>query len=85
MVPVPDVGGIRPESILNVVDLPAPLGPRNPRISPGHTSKLKSRTALRGPKFLLRFLAEIKAWLPQGKPNRTGRWPEGAGQSSLTS
>ena len=35
----PEVGCSRPESILSVVVLPAPLGPRNPTISPGASSK----------------------------------------------
>ena len=34
-----------PESIFNVVVLPAPLGPRNATISPGSIEKLTSSTA----------------------------------------
>src|SRR4030042_2361366 len=40
----PSVGARRPASILIVVVLPAPLGPRYPRISPGRTMKLTSLT-----------------------------------------
>ena len=36
--PSPSFGLSRPQSMRNVVDLPAPLGPSNPKISPGGTS-----------------------------------------------
>jgi hypothetical protein len=42
---VPDVGDAIPVMQLIVVDLPAPFGPRNPKKSPGFTSKDKSFTA----------------------------------------
>jgi hypothetical protein len=35
-----------------VVDLPAPFGPRNPRISPGSTSSSRSNTPRPSPKSL---------------------------------
>jgi hypothetical protein len=38
-----------------VVDLPAPFGPRKPRISPGMTSKLTFFTASMSPYEKLRF------------------------------
>jgi hypothetical protein len=41
----PEVGFARVHRILIVVDLPAPLGPRKPKVSPGWTSKLMPRTA----------------------------------------
>ena len=37
MLPVPLVGVMNPASMRIVVDLPAPLGPRKPRTSPGST------------------------------------------------
>src|SRR6202163_1923838 len=43
--PRPAVGRIIPVRILTVVDLPAPFGPRNPRISPGSTRRSRSRSA----------------------------------------
>ena len=39
--------------ILIVVDLPAPLGPRRPKISPSRVAKEISSTALTLPKLLL--------------------------------
>ena len=46
---VPSDGGIRPASILTVVDLPDPFGPRYPSTSPGRTVKLTLRTAVMAP------------------------------------
>ena len=40
----PDVGGTIPHRARNVVFLPAPFGPTNPRIWPGATVKLRSLT-----------------------------------------
>ena len=42
---LPLVGEMRPVSILIVVVLPAPFGPRKPKISPRFTVKLTPRTA----------------------------------------
>src|ERR1035438_4941884 len=42
---VPDVGKMSPESILSVVVLPAPLGPRNPTNSPSSIEKVMSLAA----------------------------------------
>jgi hypothetical protein len=41
----PPVARIMPVRILTVVDLPAPFGPRKPRISPGATDIVKSTSA----------------------------------------
>src|SRR6266581_4153539 len=53
----PAVGAKRPVSILIVVDLPAPLGPRNPKNCPGATRKLTSSTATSSPK------RRVKPWV----------------------
>ena len=50
----PAVGRARVQSILMVVDFPAPLGPRKAKISPWATSKLTPFTAVRSPKDLVR-------------------------------
>jgi hypothetical protein len=50
----PLLGDIWPVSTLIVVDLPAPFGPRKPRISPGITSKLTFFTASMSPYEKLR-------------------------------
>ncbi len=55
-VPVPEVGDRRPQSMRMVVDLPAPLGPRNPKISPLATSRLMPSTATKSPKRLVNLL-----------------------------
>src|SRR5450759_3166094 len=49
-VPVPPVGAKIPVSMRIVVDLPAPFGPRKPKISPFCTSKLTRFTAMKLPK-----------------------------------
>ena len=48
----PRVSGSRPETRLKVVDLPAPLGPIRPKMSPARTWKLTSLTATRPPNSL---------------------------------
>ncbi len=48
-VPWPPEGSRSPQSIRMVVDLPAPLGPRKPKISPGRTSRLMRLTATKSP------------------------------------
>ena len=48
-VAVPAVGSASVHSILIVVDLPAPLGPRKPKISPGATSNEIPSTAANSP------------------------------------
>ena len=47
---LPAVGRMSVHSMLIVVDFPAPLGPRNPKVSPACTSKSTPRTASRSPK-----------------------------------
>jgi hypothetical protein len=44
-VAIPEVGWSSPDSILSVVVLPAPFGPRNPTRSPAAISKDTSSTA----------------------------------------
>jgi len=51
---VPALGVRRPEMRLKTVVLPAPFGPMSPTISPGRTSKVRSETAVRPPKDLVR-------------------------------
>ena len=51
---LPAVGRINPSSRRIVVDLPAPLGPRNPNTSPGATVMLRSSTATTRPNRLVR-------------------------------
>src|SRR5438128_4019468 len=55
MVTSPAVGRSRPVSILMVVLLPAPLGPRNPKKRPRGTSKETSSTATFFRKALVRW------------------------------
>src|SRR5437016_14267976 len=55
----PAVGVSSVHSIEIVVDLPAPFGPRNPKISPARTSRSMPATATRSPYFLTRPLASI--------------------------
>src|SRR5512147_1819703 len=57
--PWPLVGRSRPLSMRMVVDLPAPLGPRKPKISPFCTAKLILSTALKVPKWRERFLTTM--------------------------
>ena len=45
----PASGAARPMIMRMVVDLPEPLGPRNPVTTPGWTSKLRFRTAVVSP------------------------------------
>src|SRR5450432_4098698 len=51
----PEVGAISPHSTRMVVDLPAPLGPKKPKISPCRTSRFRSATAVKSPKRLVSF------------------------------
>src|SRR5579863_5124721 len=52
-VAVPEVGPINPQRIRIVVDFPAPLGPRNPKISPCRISIDTRSTATKSPKRLV--------------------------------
>src|SRR5260370_33015650 len=53
----PAVAANRPVSILMVVDLPAPLAPRNPKNCPAATRRLTSSTATSSPK------RRVKPWV----------------------
>src|SRR3954453_14909965 len=64
---LPDVGLTSVQSMLMVVLLPAPLGPRKPNTSPGETAKDTPRTASTSPKDFLRSwtsmaAAAVAAW-----------------------
>ncbi len=52
---LPAVGVISPSIMRMVVVLPAPLGPRKPKISPRRTSTLRLSTASRSPYFFARL------------------------------
>src|SRR4030042_856768 len=56
----PAVGSRRPQSIRMVVDLPAPLAPRNPKIAPRPTSKLTASTAVKSPNFFVRDFTSME-------------------------
>src|SRR3989304_4077787 len=56
---VPDVGASSPHSMRIVVDLPAPLLPRKPKISPRATSNDTSSTATNAPKRRVRWRTSI--------------------------
>src|SRR5882757_7457666 len=68
----PEVGLVSVQSMLIVVVLPAPLGPRKPKTSPVPTSKSTPLTASRSPKDLRRSLTEI-AEVVMGDGERVGR------------
>jgi hypothetical protein len=59
MVAVPEVGLDTPVKIRMVVVLPAPLGPKKPKVSPSPTEKLISLTAVRELNFLMRWDTSI--------------------------
>src|SRR5882757_9009963 len=56
---LPEVGASRPVSILMVVDLPAPLGPRKPKNCPGATHRSIPLTATSSPKRRVRPWIEM--------------------------
>ena len=56
---VPAVGGVSPQIIRMVVDLPAPFGPRKPVTTPGWTTKERSSTATVSSYLLVRACASI--------------------------
>ena len=64
-VALPEVGMARVHRILIVVDLPAPLGPRKPNVSPDLTSKSIPRTASISPYRLVSPLTRTAGW-PSG-------------------
>src|SRR5436190_6043827 len=53
--PDPSVAGRIPVSMRIVVDLPAPFGPRNPKICPARTRKVMWSTAVKDPNVRVRF------------------------------
>src|SRR4051794_28010000 len=55
----PEVAGVRPTMTRMVVDLPAPLGPRNPVTRPGRAVKETSSTARRPPYVLVSAVTSI--------------------------
>src|SRR5579875_4223258 len=56
---LPVVGASSPVSILMVVDLPAPFGPRNPKNCPGSTARSIWSTAVKPLKLRLRSCTAI--------------------------
>ena len=56
---VPEEGGIRVVNMRMRVDLPAPFGPSNPKISPRSTVKLIPSTAVKSPKRFVIWLVSI--------------------------
>src|SRR5882762_10330347 len=58
-VTVPEVTGRSPVRQLKKVDLPAPLGPIRPRMSPSSTDTDALSTALKAPKALVTLRASI--------------------------
>src|SRR6185503_4186993 len=56
---VPAVGGSSVTSIRINVDLPAPLGPSSPKISPSSTVKLMPSTAVKSPNFFTMLRTSI--------------------------
>src|SRR5580704_9720826 len=63
----PLVGRSSVVSILMVVVLPAPLGPRKAKISPCATSKVMSSTARKSPNFFVRLWTWIMRVLVVGR------------------
>src|SRR5437660_591368 len=70
--PVPSVISSRVVIMRMSVDLPAPLGPSNPKISPSATSKETPSTAVKFPKRFTMFLTEM-AWASAMSPLYLGR------------
>src|SRR5688572_7798618 len=89
MLALPLVGVMKPASMRMVVDLPAPLGPRKPRTSPGSAEKVRSSTAWMPSKFLMRFCVLIMApaeigslWIGSaGKKFRAAILQKGSGRA----
>ena len=70
IVAVPSVGGRRPVSIFIVVDLPQPLEPRKPKISPRSIDRVTWSTAVKVPKRIVRPSARMAVSV--GRPARGG-------------
>src|ERR1700677_3926899 len=56
---LPEVGANRPVSILIVVDLPAPVGPRKPKNWPASTRRFTSCTAVKSPNRRVRSVVSM--------------------------
>ena len=63
------------DSLNSVMGLPAPFGPRKPVTRPGRTVKLRSSTAVTGPK---RLLIRSTSIMPADSTPFGGRVPRGA-------
>src|SRR5262245_25696686 len=73
----PEVAGRKQERIRMVVDFPAPLGPRNPTISPRPTLNVRPRTAVWPLYRLTRLLTSMIGLSPMGVAptlDGTGWW-----------
>src|SRR4051794_35525262 len=82
-VALPDVGFSSPHSMRMVVDLPAPLLPRNPKISPRATSNVTLSTATNLPKRRVRprtSMAGEASW--RGLPSN-GALQAGLGEADV--
>src|SRR6516225_4640897 len=75
----PEVGSARVHRILIVVDLPAPFGPRKPKVSPAATSKPMPRTASISPYLLVSSLTEIAGVTLARPPPLPRHLPRGYG------
>ena len=81
------MAGSRPVSIFIVVDLPQPLEPRKPKISPRPMVKLTRLTAVKLPNRLVRSVASMAGSPPgstRGGITRARRPPSAAPGSSET-
>ena len=72
---LPEVGGSNVVSIRNVVDFPAPLGPRKATNSPGATSMSTPLTASTVSFLLTKCLVSFSVWIigsiiPVTRPSR---------------
>src|SRR5512133_1246835 len=70
--PVPPLGVSRPQSMRIVVDLPAPLGPRKPKISPRVTENEIPATARNAPKRFSRLCTSTTVSAAGGGVRRGG-------------
>src|SRR5213079_383620 len=73
---VPAVGCSSVTSMRISVDLPAPLGPSRPKISPSSTAKLMPSTAVKSPNFL-RMLRTSIAFIGSSGPAEAGPYVRG--------
>ncbi len=82
--------GSRVVSMRRVVVFPAPLGPRNPKISPGATEMVTPRTASTAPRGLAKVLRRLVVWMigsigpllsGRMRSGQEGFWSSGAGHS----